>query len=247
MFVNRTRYHTGVVMPYSSAYEDYRQHRRQRRRQERPRPLLLDLRRFPSWPPPGKWKSRRKLHHQQQQQQQQQGWLSTEEQESQAEPQPDEALLALLPLGSPSPVDEEWSLSLLHPLLLTEHFFWETFNTAAYELGGIICILGSVAFLPAFHAYLPVGVYLFIIGSLLYLIVAAHDTFEVLQAAEEAEDDDDDDDEDETRVTTKIHRHKTTTTTTMWHQQARANVPVATTMASTLVAGRDIDWILQPL
>ena len=83
------------------------------------------------------------------------------------------------------------------PSSLDGALLWETFNTAAYELGGIIFILGSVAFLPAFHAYLPVGVYLFIIGSLLYLIVAAHDTFEVLQAAEEAEDDDDDDDEDD--------------------------------------------------
>ena len=73
------------------------------------------------------------------------------------------------------------------------HLFWEAINTLAYELGGVIFIVGSIPFLPAYNEYLVEGVYCFIIGSLLYLIVAVHDTFEVLEAAEEDEDEDEED------------------------------------------------------
>lgn len=61
-----------------------------------------------------------------------------------------------------------------------DHFRWETINTAAYLLGGFIFAVGSVMFFPALSAYLDAGAFLFIVGSLLYLLVTGHDLAEVV-------------------------------------------------------------------
>jgi hypothetical protein len=63
---------------------------------------------------------------------------------------------------------------------LRHHFRWETFNAAAYQIGGIFFIAGSIIFLPAMAADMNVGAAIYIAGSLLYLVVTGHDMFEVL-------------------------------------------------------------------
>lgn len=58
-------------------------------------------------------------------------------------------------------------------------FRWETINAALYKAGGLVFILGSVLFFPSLQRYTDVGAWTFLIGSLLYLVVTAHDYFEV--------------------------------------------------------------------
>lgn len=59
-------------------------------------------------------------------------------------------------------------------------FLWEASNSILYLVGGLIFVLGSVFFLPAFSAMENVGAWLFVIGSLAYLIVTGHDLVESL-------------------------------------------------------------------
>lgn len=66
---------------------------------------------------------------------------------------------------------------------LKDHFRWETFNAIAYKIGGAIFILGSVLFFPSLEAYANLGAWLFILGSLFYLVVTGHDLAEVVRFA----------------------------------------------------------------
>ena len=63
---------------------------------------------------------------------------------------------------------------------LRDRFRWETINAVVYVAGGIVFIIGSVLFFPALSAYADLGAWVFIVGSLLYLLVTGHDMAEVL-------------------------------------------------------------------
>jgi len=58
-------------------------------------------------------------------------------------------------------------------------FRWETINAVAYKLGGVVFIVGSILFFPAFEAYADIGAWTFFAGSLIYLLVTVHDLLEV--------------------------------------------------------------------
>ncbi|MEL6267550.1 MAG: YrhK family protein [Pseudomonadota bacterium] len=62
------------------------------------------------------------------------------------------------------------------------HFRWEIVNAVVYLVGGVIFILGSVLFFPALAAYADLGAWIFVAGSLLYLVVTGHDLAEVLRS-----------------------------------------------------------------
>lgn len=66
---------------------------------------------------------------------------------------------------------------------LRDHFRWETINAVVYKLGGVIFVIGSILFFPALEAYADLGVWTFILGSLLYLVVTGHDMLEVIHHA----------------------------------------------------------------
>jgi hypothetical protein len=72
---------------------------------------------------------------------------------------------------------------LYNPLTDSEdaeaQFRWETINAVLYKAGGLVFILGSVLFFPSLQRYTDVGAWTFLVGSLLYLVVTAHDYFEV--------------------------------------------------------------------
>eukprot|EP00121_Abeoforma_whisleri_P005305 Awhi_evm1s4805 len=57
---------------------------------------------------------------------------------------------------------------------------FEVFNFVAYLIGGLFFIIGSVFFLPQYEQYANAGAWLFIIGSILYLLVAIHDVYEAV-------------------------------------------------------------------
>lgn len=59
------------------------------------------------------------------------------------------------------------------------HKRWETFSALSYELGGVMFVIGSVCFFPSLSAYLAIGDWLFIVGSILYLLVTGHELLEV--------------------------------------------------------------------
>lgn len=59
------------------------------------------------------------------------------------------------------------------------HFRWESINAVLYKLGGLVFIAGSILFFPRFKAYEDIGAWIFFAGSLLYLVVTAHDMIEV--------------------------------------------------------------------
>ena len=59
-------------------------------------------------------------------------------------------------------------------------FIWESINAIVYLLGGLIFIAGSILFLPQYSEYGNLGVQIFIVGSLLYLLVTSHDFLETL-------------------------------------------------------------------
>lgn len=58
---------------------------------------------------------------------------------------------------------------------------WETFNTVVYLLGGVLFVWGSVLFFPRLEARSDRGAWIFFVGSILYLVVAGHDTAEVVR------------------------------------------------------------------
>jgi putative effector of murein hydrolase LrgA (UPF0299 family) len=62
---------------------------------------------------------------------------------------------------------------------LRAHFRWETINAISYKIGGLVFIVGSVLFFPAFEAYANLGAWTFFAGSLIYLLVTVHDLLEV--------------------------------------------------------------------
>jgi hypothetical protein len=62
---------------------------------------------------------------------------------------------------------------------LHARFRWETINAILYKIGGLVFIIGSILFFPALDAYKNLGCWTFFVGSLLYLIVTAHDMAEV--------------------------------------------------------------------
>lgn len=59
------------------------------------------------------------------------------------------------------------------------HKVWETFSAFSYELGGVMFVIGSVCFFPALSSYMAAGDWLFIVGSILYLLVTGHELLEV--------------------------------------------------------------------
>lgn len=62
---------------------------------------------------------------------------------------------------------------------LRDAFLWETINAVVYALGGVIFVIGSVLFFPSLSAYADLGAWIFVGGSLLYLLVTGHDLAEV--------------------------------------------------------------------
>jgi hypothetical protein len=68
---------------------------------------------------------------------------------------------------------------------LRDQFKWETINAVVYKLGGLVFIAGSVCFFPSMAAYADLGAWIFMVGSLLYLLVTGHDMVEVLGSAEQ--------------------------------------------------------------
>lgn len=57
-------------------------------------------------------------------------------------------------------------------------FVLEAVNAIAYVLGGVCFVLASLCFLPALSAWYAVGVWLFLVGSVLYVAVTLHDLVE---------------------------------------------------------------------
>lgn len=66
---------------------------------------------------------------------------------------------------------------------LDDQFRWETINAVLYQLGGLIFVAGSILFFPSMEAYADLGAWLFIAGSLVYLVVTGHDLVEVRRHA----------------------------------------------------------------
>lgn len=58
---------------------------------------------------------------------------------------------------------------------------WETVNTTVYLVGGVLFVWGSLLFFPRFEARSDRGAWIFFVGSLLFLLVASHDTTEVVR------------------------------------------------------------------
>lgn len=57
---------------------------------------------------------------------------------------------------------------------------WEKINAISYILGGVMFVIGSLFFFPYLQKKFPnMGIYLFLIGSFLYLLVVIHDLVEV--------------------------------------------------------------------
>lgn len=61
------------------------------------------------------------------------------------------------------------------------HKVWETISAFSYKLGGLTFLAGSIFFFPALEPYLAVGGWLFVAGSVLYLLVTGHDLLEVVK------------------------------------------------------------------
>lgn len=56
---------------------------------------------------------------------------------------------------------------------------WEAINSTSYVIGGALFVWGSVLFFPALSAKANEGAWIFLVGSLLYLLVTGHDAIEV--------------------------------------------------------------------
>ena len=65
-----------------------------------------------------------------------------------------------------------------HDADLKSHFRWETFGAVMYKLGGIFFVVGSILFFPSFSTYSWLGQTLFFAGSLCYLTINCHDTYD---------------------------------------------------------------------
>ncbi|WP_204352680.1 YrhK family protein [Salinicola halophilus] len=62
---------------------------------------------------------------------------------------------------------------------LRKEMWWEGVNALLYELGGVLFVIGSVLFFPSLEPWKDIGAWLFFVGSLVYLVVLAHDMIEV--------------------------------------------------------------------
>ncbi|WP_223160909.1 YrhK family protein [Salinicola aestuarinus] len=62
---------------------------------------------------------------------------------------------------------------------LRKERWWEGVNALLYELGGVLFVIGSVLFFPSLEPWKDIGAWLFFVGSLVYLVVLAHDMIEV--------------------------------------------------------------------
>jgi predicted membrane channel-forming protein YqfA (hemolysin III family) len=74
----------------------------------------------------------------------------------------------------------------LHDLItkdpsLRDQFRWETINAVTYQVGGLFFIAGSILFFPELSTYADLGAWIYILGSLLYLLVTGHDMAEVIR------------------------------------------------------------------
>ena len=65
-----------------------------------------------------------------------------------------------------------------HDADLKSHFRWETLGAVMYKLGGILFVVGSILFFPSFSAYSWLGQIVFFAGSLCYLTINCHDTYD---------------------------------------------------------------------
>ncbi|MEO1019569.1 MAG: YrhK family protein [Pseudomonadota bacterium] len=61
-----------------------------------------------------------------------------------------------------------------------EHHRWEIIKTSIYMLGGLVYLIGSVFYFPVFTQYAQMGAWIFVCGSFLYFVAAAHDMLEVM-------------------------------------------------------------------
>lgn len=62
------------------------------------------------------------------------------------------------------------------------HAVWELASGVLYTLGAVGFVVGSVFFFPALETRIDVGPWLFVIGSLCYLVVTSYDVAEVIRA-----------------------------------------------------------------
>ncbi|UOM34874.1 YrhK family protein [Acuticoccus sp. I52.16.1] len=67
------------------------------------------------------------------------------------------------------------------PQQVRKRYRWEALNAFLYKLGGLLFIVGSILFFPALAAWANLGAWTFFAGSILYLVVTAHDLAEVVQ------------------------------------------------------------------
>jgi hypothetical protein len=65
------------------------------------------------------------------------------------------------------------------------HMTWQWVSAFLYIVGGLFLVIGSVLFLPEYEDYADVGSYMFVVASVIYLWVSAHDIMEVLKAPRE--------------------------------------------------------------
>lgn len=74
---------------------------------------------------------------------------------------------------------------MLHPWraphAAADHHFWETIKTSVYMFAGLVYVSASIFYFPVLHDYSSVGAWMFFCGSMLYLIVSAHDMLEVIR------------------------------------------------------------------
>ena len=66
---------------------------------------------------------------------------------------------------------------------LVQDYGW--IHTTIGAIGNFVFFIGSILFLPSFHGWLTVGVWLFILGSLLMMFGAVGDIFVRIYEAEE--------------------------------------------------------------
>jgi VIT1/CCC1 family predicted Fe2+/Mn2+ transporter len=65
------------------------------------------------------------------------------------------------------------------------HMAWQWVSAFLYIIGGILLVVGSVLFLPKYEEYAVDGSSMFLVASIIYLWVSAHDIMEVLKAPRE--------------------------------------------------------------
>jgi biotin transporter BioY len=74
----------------------------------------------------------------------------------------------------------------LPPQEVLAHFKWELINTIFYQIGGVLLLAGSILFLPQYEDKANIGAWLFIIASVFYVTVSAHECWEIYNAPHDA-------------------------------------------------------------